>query len=101
MRMMLNVRFPHEPFNTAIREGTVGPTIVKILEDTKPEAVYFTEHNGTRGAVLIIEVAKPSRVPFHAEPWFLKFNADCEFRIVMSPDDLKEAGLEGLGKKWK
>jgi len=27
MRMMLNVRIPHEPFNTAVKEGTAGPTI--------------------------------------------------------------------------
>ncbi|MEW5977801.1 MAG: panthothenate synthetase [Acidobacteriota bacterium] len=101
MRMLLNIRVPHEPFNTAVREGTAGSTIAKILEDTRPEAVYFTEHNGTRGAVMIVDVAKASQVPFYAEPWFLKFNADCEFRVVMSPDDLKDAGLESLGKKWK
>jgi len=46
-------------------------------------------------------LAKASQVPSFAEPWFLKFNADCEFRIVMSPNDLKDAGLEALGKKWK
>ena len=101
MRMMLHVRIPHEPFNTAVREGTVGPIVAKILEDTKPEAVYFTEQSGTRGAFLIVNVAKASQVPSFSEPWFLKFNADCEFRIVMSPEDLKDAGLEGLGKKWK
>ncbi len=101
MRMLLNVRIPHEPFNSAVRKETAGPTIAKILEDTKPEAVYFTELNGTRGAVLIVDVGKASQVPSFAEPWFLQFNADCEFRIVMSPDDLKDAGLEGLGKKWK
>ncbi len=101
MRMLLSIRIPHEPFNTAVREGTAGPTIARILEETKPETVYFTEQNGTRGAVLIVDVTKASQVPSFAEPWFLKFNADCEFRIVMSPDDLKDAGLEGLGKKWK
>jgi len=101
MRMLLTVRVPHEPFNTAVREGTAGPTIEKILEDTKPEAVYFTEHNGTRGAVLVVNVSEASQVPFYAEPWFLKFNADCEFRVAMSRDDLKKSGLEGLGKKWK
>ena len=101
MRMMLNVRIPHEPFNTAVREGTAGPTLGRILQETKPEAVYFTEQNGTRGAVLIIDVANPSQVPSFAEPWFLNFNADCEFRIVMSPEDLEGAGLDEIAKKWK
>jgi hypothetical protein len=39
-------------------------------------------------------------VPSFAEPFFLNFNADCRFRIVMSPEDLGRAGLEELGKKW-
>jgi len=29
------------------------------------------------------------------------FNADCEFRVVMVPEDLKKAGLEILASKWK
>ena len=30
-----------------------------------------------------------SKIPTFAEPWFLTFNADVEFRAVMTPDDLK------------
>ena len=100
MRMLLNVIFPHEPFNTAVRKGTVGETIDKILKAIKPEAVYFTEQDGHRGAVLIVEVKDPSQVPALAEPWFLHFNADCQFRIAMTPEDLQRAGLPELGKKW-
>lgn len=101
MRMLLNIRIPHEPFNTAIKAGTAASTMGRILEETKPEAAYFTEQNGTRSAVLIVNVESPSQIPSLSEPWFLSFNADCEFRIVMSPDDLKEAGLDELGNKWK
>jgi hypothetical protein len=100
MRMLLSVVFPHEPFNSAVRKGTAGQTISKILEAAKPEAVYFTEQEGHRGAFLIVNVESPSQVPAFAEPWFLHFNADCKFRIVMTPDDLQKAGLAELGKKW-
>jgi len=100
MRMLLTVRIPHEPFNTAVRKGTAGQTIQRILDETKPEAAYFTELNGTRAGILVIRVDNPAQVPSFAEPWFLSFNADCEFRIAMRPEDLKEAGLEALGKKW-
>lgn len=100
MRMLMNVFIPHEPFNTAVRNGTVGETIEKILEAMKPEAVYFTEQNGHRAAMLIVNVGKASQVPALSEPWFLSFNASCQFRIVMSPEDLQAAGLEDLGKKW-
>jgi hypothetical protein len=100
MRMLLNVKFPHEPFNSAVRNGTVGVTVGRILGDIKPEAAYFTEQNGQRGVIMIVNVNQPSEIPALAEPWFLHFNADCEFRIVMSPEDLQQAGLEELGKKW-
>jgi hypothetical protein len=100
MRMLLNVTIPHEPFNTLVRDRKVGAIIGRILEELKPEAVYFTEENGTRGAVLVIDVAEPSRVPFFSEPFFLNFNADCRFRIVMSAEDLGKAGLDSLGEKW-
>jgi len=100
MRMLLKVKIPHEEFNKAVRDGSVGNKIRRILEDDKPEAVYFTEQNGQRGAIFIINVADPSKVPSFSEPWFLAFNADVEFRIGMTPEDLQKSGLEELGKKW-
>ena len=100
MRMLLNIKIPHGPFNAAVKDGTVGAKMNKIMEATKPEAAYFTEQGGHRGAILIVDVADPSKVPALAEPWFLTFQADVEFHIVMSPDDLKRAQLDDLGRKW-
>ncbi|MEO6354356.1 MAG: panthothenate synthetase [Oxalobacteraceae bacterium] len=100
MRMLLNVEFPHEPFNTAIRDGSAGAKIARIMDEIKPEAAYFTEHNGHRGATLIVDVEQASQIPALAEPWFLQFNADCQFRIAMTPEELQQAGLEQLGQKW-
>jgi hypothetical protein len=100
MRMLLQVKVPHKEFNAAVRDGTAGKKLNRILEETKPEAVYFTEYNGQRGAIMIVDLKDPSEIPAFAEPWFLTFNADVEFHAVMSPDDLKRAGLDALGKKW-
>ncbi len=47
MRMLLNVEVPHEPFNTLFRNGTAGQIIGRILEETNPESVYFTETDQT------------------------------------------------------
>ena len=41
--------------------------------------------------------ADPSKIPALAEPWFLTFQADVEFRVVGAPDDLKRAGLDDCG----
>ena len=100
MRMMIDFNLPLEPFNTLVRNGTVGQKIQQILEDIKPEAVYFSERNGKRGGILIVDVADPSKVPAIAEPFFLTFDASVEFHIVMGPEDLARAGLDELGKKW-
>ncbi len=55
----------------------------RILEGTKPEAVYVAEPNGQRGAILIIDLADPSQVAALAQPGFLEFNA----KVELSADD--------------
>jgi hypothetical protein len=100
MRILLIAKIPHQQFNDAVKDSTVGSKLNRILEATKPEAVYFTEQDGRRSAVLIVDLPDPSKMPALSEPWFLTFNADVEIRVVMTPDDLKRAGLDELGKKW-
>ena len=100
MRILLHVKLPPEPFNTAVKDGTAGKKMRRILDELKPEAVYFGEFQGCRGGIMIINLDDPSKVPTFAEPWFLTFNADCEFHVVMTPEDLAKAGLDELGKKW-
>ena len=100
MRMIVDVNLPLEPFNTLVKNGTVGQKIQQILADIKPEAVYFSERNGKRGAIFIVDITEPSQIPSIAEPFFLTFDASVEFRVAMTPEDLGAAGLEALGEKW-
>ena len=98
--MLLSVTLPHQTFNAAVKDGTAGAKLNRILEATKPEAVYFTERDGHRGAVLVLDVLDASKIPMLVEPWMLAFEADIELRPVMTADDLKKAGLDEIGKKW-
>ena len=100
MRVIMLVQFPIEPFNTATRNGTVGAKMKQILDDLKPEAAYFTERDGRRGGIFVVDMQNSSDIPRFAEPWFLSFNAEVEFRIAMTPEDLAHADLSALGKKW-
>ena len=100
MKILLNVSFPHQKFNAAVRDGTIGAKIKKILDAQKPSAVYFTDQGGLRSAILIVDLAEASQVPALAEPWFLTFDADVNLRVVMTPEDLAKAGLDQLGQKW-
>ena len=99
MKMLLNVKFPIEPFNTFVRDGTIGQMIDRVLDSIKPEVAYFTEQDGSRGGIFLIDVENASDIPKFAEPFFLIFQASCKFRIAMSPKDLQIAGLEELGKQ--
>ncbi|MCH8089330.1 MAG: panthothenate synthetase [Chloroflexi bacterium] len=100
MRMLMYVNFPVEPFNTLVKNGTVGGKIQQAMEDTNPEAAYFSEENGERCGVFVVNVSKASEVPTLAEPWFLNFNARIRLRICMTPEDLGNAGLDEIGKKY-
>ncbi len=100
MRMIMSFQFPIEPFNTLVKNGTIGAKMRQILEDIKPEHAWFTERNGRRGGIVVVNVETPSDIPRLAEPFFLTFNAEVEFRIAMTPEDLGRSGLEEAGKKW-
>jgi len=98
--MLMHVKIPNAKFNAAVKDGTIGDKIQKVLAETKPEAVYFTEYDGHRGVILIVNLDQPSKVPDLAEPWFLLFDADVQFHVVMSPEELGRSGIELLAKKW-
>ena len=100
MRMVMHVYFPVDVFNTAVRDGSVGAKMQKILGQQKPEAAYFTEYHGQRSGILIVDLKEASQIPALAEPWFLQFNAKVEFHPAMTPQDLGASGLEAIGKEW-
>ncbi len=93
MRMLLRVSIPTEAGNAAVKDGTLGPTIERILADLKPEAAYFfTDDNGNRSGSVVFDMKDQSQIPAVAEPWLLAFNAKISFRPVMTPQDLAKAG---------
>jgi len=100
MRMLVEFQLPLDPFNSLVRNGTAGATLEKILGDLKPEAVYFTARDGKRGGVMVVDLPDASKIPSIAEPFFLQFQATVAIQPCMRPEDLAQAGLEQLGKKW-
>ena len=94
MKFIVDVSFPHEPFSTLVRDGTVGQKIGEILEAIKPEVFYFTDNGVGRGAIMIVDLENVSQAPHITEPLMLTFNASVHYRIAMAPEELAAAGLE-------
>lgn len=91
---------PHEPFNTLAREGIVPGKLHEIIDELQPEVAYFTEQDGKRAAVLVLDVDHPSQVPSLAEPFFMVFDADVHFQLCMTPEDLGSAGFDRIRQRW-
>jgi hypothetical protein len=96
----MHVSMPVEKFNEALRDGSAAKKLGRILEETKPEAAYFTAKDGTRGGYIVVNVSNASEIPRLAEPWFLNFNATVEIMPAMVPEDLQKAGLDEIARKW-
>lgn len=90
MRFLFKISWPVEAGNAAVKEGLKA--IPQILEEQKPEAVYFIVEGGKRTTIMVINVDDASQLPAIAEPWFLAVNASIEITPAMVPEDLQKAG---------
>jgi hypothetical protein len=77
-----------------------GQKLGRVVEETRPEHIYFTEQDGCRAGVAVYEIADATRLCAIAEPWFLTFDAECRFSLAMTPEDLGKSGLDELGRRW-
>ena len=100
MRILMCITMPHAKFNAAVKDGSAGPKIQRILQEQKPESVYFTEIGGIRTGIIVVNFTDSSQIPAFAEPWFLSFDANVEFHPAMTPEDLAKGDLAAMGKKW-
>ena len=90
MRFLLKISMPVEAGNAAAKEGFKA--IPQILEEQKPESVYFLADGGKRTAIMVVDMDDVSQLPAIFEPWFLAFNASIEVTPAMVAEDLQKAG---------
>jgi hypothetical protein len=66
MRFMITCRIPVQKGNELVKNGTLGPTVQSIMEDLQPEAAYFVDVDGARGAHIVVDMEEASQIP----PWW-------------------------------
>ena len=100
MRMLLEWDMPLEPFNSMVKDGTAGAAIEKALGAIEPEAVYVAVRDGRRGGTMVVDLADASKISAAVEPLLLAFNASVRLHPCMTAEDLKNAGLDEIGKSY-
>jgi hypothetical protein len=88
MRFMLTVRIPPEEGNAAMKDGSFMPAFQSIVDELQPEAAYFAEIDGARGAYFIINMDDPSQMPAIFEPLYLGLGASVQIDPVFTLDDM-------------
>ncbi|MGI0044876.1 MAG: hypothetical protein ACRD47_14315 [Nitrososphaeraceae archaeon] len=91
MRVIVRAMIPTTTGNKVVKD----PNFLKNLEDyiqkCNCEASYFTEVNGNRTLVFVLDLPSPDMIPAIAEPLFQQFDANVEIHPAMNLDDLKKA----------
>jgi hypothetical protein len=99
MRFLLKARPDRDRINQHIKDGSFGQRMQQVLSELKPEATYFLEEAGQRTVILILDLQQTSDIPKVAEPFFF-MGADVFIHPVMTPQDLANANLDELGRRW-
>ena len=102
MRFMLSFGIPTEKANALIKNGSFPQTIQSIMEDLQPEAAYFTDVDGGRGGIFILNIDDTSQLPGMAEPLLHAMDATIKLQLVMTPEDMEKGApaLEQAAQKY-
>jgi hypothetical protein len=91
MRVLVRAMIPTVAGNKMVKD----PNFLKNLEDYiqkfNCEATYFTDVNGNRTMVFVLDLPSPDMIPDIIEPLFQGYDANVEIHPAMNLDDLKKA----------
>ena len=96
MRILITFSINPEKGDQLIKEGRIGESMGSILEELQPEAVYFTDVEGTRGGFLVVNMEDASQIPNFVEPLFLGVGATVRLQPVITAEDLRGPAGEAL-----
>jgi len=97
MRTMLRFELGLAATNDAVEAGTMDAINAQLMDDTKPEAVYFGTENGRRTGYLVFDMVDSAQIPVIAEPLFRRMGASVQFIPVMNADELRRGLAAAAG----
>ena len=91
MRFMISARCPNEKLNALLKEGRFPEVFQSIIEELQPEAAYFTDVEGARGAYLVVNLDDVTELPSITEPLFQALDATVQINLVSTLEDVQRA----------
>ena len=91
MRVLVRAMIPTVAGNKMVKDPNFLKNLEEYLQKFNCEAAYFTEVNGSRTMVLILDLPSTEMIPAIVEPLFQGFDANVEIHPTMNLDDLKKA----------
>jgi hypothetical protein len=86
---------PTEYGNKMLQDPNFQKKLEGVLNQIKPEAVYFTPIEGERGIYMIVNLPSADMIATISEPLWMTFNCKLDLQPVMELKDLQQ----GLQKK--
>jgi hypothetical protein len=97
MKFLLRLRMPTEHGNKMLQDPNFPKKLEGILNQIKPEAVYFSPMDGERGIYLVVNLPSADMIATIVEPLWMTFNCKLDLEPLMELADLQK-GLQNLKK---
>jgi len=93
MKFLVRLHMPTEHGNKLLQDPDFAKKLEGMLNQIKPEAVYFTPIEGERGIYMIVNLASADMMARTFEPVWQTLNCKLDATPVMELADLKK-GLQ-------
>ena len=91
MRFLVKATLPVDAGNALVRDPNFGGRIQEIMDDIRPEAVYFAVADGQRTVYAVIDLEGTYELPRIVEPFWLALGANVELIPAMDRSDFGQA----------
>lgn len=91
------MHMPTEYGNKLLQDPSFPKKLEGVLNQIKPDAVYFSSIDGERGIYMIVNLQSADMIATIAEPLWMMFNCKLDFEPVMELADLQK-GLQNIKK---